>query len=272
MSGGSRDAWDPEQYGRFSAERSEPFWDLVSLVQPTDATLGFGRSADLGCGSGELTAAVTDRLAIHEMVGIDLSDSMLAKARHDVGDADDRLRFARGDIGQWTSRGDHDLVLSNASLHWVPDHRAVLERWWAALAPGGQLAVQVPANADHPTHQVAVQVAATEPFLSAFDRMPPPDPVAQNVLAPDEYARILDDLGALDQHVRLQVYAHHLASSGDLVEWMRGTSLTRFLRLLPDDLGAQLVEAYRDALLAAVGDERPYFFAFKRILMWARKP
>lgn len=270
--GSARDAWDPQRYGRFAAERSEPFWDLVALIEPSDATGGFGRSADLGCGSGELTAAVTDHLGIHEMVGVDSSDVMLTAARAAVGDADDRLRFARGDIAQWTSRGDHDLVIANASLQWVPDHAAVLGRWWAALVPGGQLAVQMPANSDHPAQLVAAQVAATEPFLSAFNQMPPPDPVAQNVLPLDQYSAVLEGLGAAARHVRMQVYDHHLAWSGDMVEWMRATALTRFLRLLPADLGEQLVAAYRDELLAVIGDVRPYHLTYKRILMWARKP
>lgn len=264
------DAWNPGQYAQFAAERSQAFWDLVELIQ-LPACGGFGRSVDLGCGSGELTAAVTDKLNVVEMVGIDSSDAMLAEARSQLGDSDSRLRFARGDISKWTGRGDHELVIANASLQWVPDHPGVLARWWAALEPGGQLAVQVPANSDHASHRVAAQVAATEPFLSAFNHMPPPDPVAQNVLAPEHYATLLDDLGATHQHVRLQVYAHHLESSASVVEWTKGTSLTRFTRLLPAELTRPFIDAYRERLLETIGDASPYFFPFKRILMWARR-
>jgi trans-aconitate 2-methyltransferase len=261
--------WDPVQYGMFAAERAQPFWDLVDLIEVPPG--GFGRSVDLGCGSGELTAAVTDKLAIEEMVGIDSSDAMLTAARESVGCGDDRLRFARGDVGKWTGRGDHDLVIANASMHWIPDHPEVLARWWAALAPGGQLAVQVPANADHPAHRIANQVAATEPFLSAFNSLPPPDPVALNVLPPEQYATVLDELGAADQHVRLQVYPHHLESVGAVVEWIKGSSLTRFTKLLDPVLGVQFVEAIRTRVVDTLGEQSPYFYPFKRILMWARK-
>jgi trans-aconitate 2-methyltransferase len=264
-----RDGWSPEQYDRFAAERAQPFWDLVALV---DSDGRFGRCVDLGCGPGDLTLAVTRRLEIDEMVGIDTSDAMLERARTLVGAVDDRLRFARGDIARWTSRADHDLVLANASLHWVPDHATVLARWWDGLAPGGQLAVQVPANADHVAHTVATQVAATEPFLSAMNGLPPPDPVAVNVLTPAEYAVLLDEFGAVDQHVRLQVYPHRLDSSASVVEWMKGTLLTRFARILPAGLYDGLIDAYRARLLATIGDQSPYFYPFNRILMWARKP
>jgi trans-aconitate 2-methyltransferase len=261
--------WDPVQYGMFAAERAQPFWDLVGLIDVPSG--GFGRSVDLGCGSGELTAAVTDKLGIEEMVGIDSSDAMLTAARETIGCNDDRLRFARGDVGKWTGRGDHDLVLANASMHWVSDHPGVLARWWAALAPGGQLAVQVPANADHPVHRIANQVAATEPFLSAFNSLPPADPVALNVLSPEEYATVLDELGAVEQHVRLQVYPHHLESVGSVVEWIRGSSLIRFTKLLEPGLADQFVEAIRARVIDTLGDMSPYFYPFKRILMWARK-
>jgi trans-aconitate 2-methyltransferase len=263
------DGWDPAQYGMFAAERAQPFWDLVELIQVPIG--GFGRSVDLGCGSGELTAAVTEKLSIEEMVGIDSSDAMLTAAREAVGCGDDRLRFARGDVGKWTGRADHDLVIANASMHWVPDHPEVLARWWAALAPGGQLAVQVPANADHPAHRIANQVATTEPFLSAFNSLPPPDPVAQNVLPPEQYATVLDELGAVEQHVRLQVYSHHLESVGAVVEWIKGSSLTRFTKLLDPVLGVQLVDAIRARVVDVLGEQSPYFYPFKRILMWARK-
>ena len=67
------------------------------------------------------------------MVGIDSSPSMLAAARPH---ASPNVRFEHGDIAGWTAPGDHDLVLSNAALHWVPDHPRVLARWVAALGTG----------------------------------------------------------------------------------------------------------------------------------------
>lgn len=265
------DGWDPGQYARFAEQRAQPFWDLVALIGPSrSCARGYGRSADLGCGSGELTAAVTERLGVEEMLGVDSSDSMLGKARAQLG-ADDRLRFAKGDIAKWTGRGDHDLVIANASLQWVADHPGVLARWWDALEPGGQLAVQVPANADHPSHRVAAQVAATEPFLTAFNSLPPADPVAENVLAPEQYAIILDELGAEEQHVRLQVYPHRLESSASVVEWTKGTTLTRFLRVLPEELVEPFLASYRERLLDTIGRSAPYFYPFKRILLWARR-
>ncbi len=163
-------------------------------------------------------------------------------------------------------------MLANASLQWVPDHEVVLRRWTDALAPGGQLVVQVPANGTHASHMVANEVGATEPFLEAMGGQVPPDPSATNVLAPEEYARILFDLGYETQRVALRVYPHVLGSSSDVVEWVRGTNLNRFFERLPADLHEPFVDAYRTALLRRIGDVAPYFYAFKRILIWARRP
>jgi trans-aconitate 2-methyltransferase len=254
--------WDPDQYARFAAQRAEPFWDLIGLLavdRPVE------RVADLGCGGGALTIELAARLGADRLVGIDSSAAMLAEAtpREHPG-----VRFERGDIASFRDPGAYDIVFANASLQWVPDHAEVLERWTQSLRPGGQLAVQVPANANHPSHLVAAEIARTEPFLSALDGDPPPDPVAVNVQSPEWYARLLHELGYVEQHVRLQVYGHPMPSAAAVVEWVRGTSLTRFFKRLPADLHEPFVDAYRTALLERIGGAEPYFYPFKRILMW----
>jgi trans-aconitate 2-methyltransferase len=259
-----RSDWDPARYARFAAERAQPFWDLLALVEPAR----FERAVDLGCGTGELTAGASDRLGVRSMTGLDSSATMLDRAR-EIARAG--LEFRPGDIAAWTAAGDHDLVLANASLQWVGDHPGVLARWAAALAPGGQLAVQVPANADHHSHLAIEAVAHREPFLAAFGAAgPPADPVAANVLTPEAYSVLLDELGFERQHVRLQVYLHRLPSSDDVVEWTRGTSLTRIFAALPDELHEPFVAAYRRELGDRIDARAPYVYAFKRILLWGR--
>jgi trans-aconitate 2-methyltransferase len=129
----------------------------------------------------------------------------------------------------------------------------------------------MPANADHPSHVLSAEVASTEPFRSAFDGDPPADPVAANVLRPEDYATLLHELGLERQHVRLQVYGHGLASTSEVVEWTKGTSLTRFFARLPGELHEPFIDAYRRRLLDELGDRSPFFYPFKRILMWGTR-
>ena len=250
-------SWDPGQYNRFSAEREQPFWDLAALLDPVPAP----QTVDLGCGDGRLTAALHRKLGASATTGVDSSPAMLEAAGAHGGEG---VRFGPGDISTWAGR-DLDIVFSNAALHWVPDHAAVLRRWASALRPGGQLAVQMPTNADHASHRVARELGAEWLGDDA-----PADPVDRNVLAPEAYAGLLNALGFERQHVRLQVYGHVLASSAEVVEWVKGTSLTRFKAVLGADHD-RFVDEYRRRLVAELGDERPYFYAFKRILLWGRR-
>ncbi|MFN8020588.1 MAG: methyltransferase domain-containing protein [Acidimicrobiales bacterium] len=258
--------WDPDQYRRFAAERAQPFHDLLALLRPT----GIRRAIDLGCGPGELTALAARTLGVDEMTGVDNSPEMLHAAAAHAGDG---LRFEHGDLATWTSDGDHDLVLAAASLQWVPDHATVLERWTRALRPGGQLAVQVPANAHAPTHTVAAAVAASPEHVAAFGPAgPPPDPVATNVLAPEAYARVLHELGYVDLHVQLRVYTHLLPTTRHAVEWVKGTTLTRFKAVMTPEQYTRFLDDYERELVAAMGDEAPCFFPFNRILFTAHRP
>ena len=184
------DTWNPVQYDRFKRERSQPFYDLIELLRPVAGA----RVVDLGCGTGELTGVLHERINAKETLGIDSSPSMLAKAP-----ASSHVRFQLGDIATF-NEGGWDVVLSNAALHWLPDHPALFERLTKLLSPGGQLAVQMPANNDHPTHVVAHALAKEAPYasaLSGYERQWP-------VLAPEAYASLLFGLGYAQQHVRLE--------------------------------------------------------------------
>jgi trans-aconitate 2-methyltransferase len=254
--------WDPDQYERFKAERAQPFWDLLSLVQPCPG----GRVVDLGCGTGELTKSVHSQLGASETIGIDNSATMLERADAFAGDG---VRFELRDMATWELE-PCDVVFSNAALHWVPDHPRLLARLTRALSTRGQLAVQVPANGDHPSHIAAVEVSQEAPFAEALAADPPPDPETR-VLRPEEYAALLDELGFHEQHVRLQVYPHHLASSAEVVEWVKGTHLTLFRDRLPATVYEQFVDRYRRRFLELVSDRQPYLYTFKRILFWGRR-
>ncbi|HKE99257.1 MAG TPA: methyltransferase domain-containing protein [Actinomycetes bacterium] len=255
-----KDVWDPDRYHRFADERSAPFWDLLGLVR----TVPGGRVVDLGCGSGELTAQLHRVLGAAETLGLDSSPAMLAKARPRAGDG---LRFELGDIAGF-GQGGWDVVFSNAALHWLPDHAALLARLAGLLAAGGQLAAQLPANHDHPAHRVAAELAAEAPFAAALGGWRRDWPVR----APEWYATLLDRLGLAAQHVRLQVYLHRLAGPEEVVEWVRGTLLTDYQRRLPPELFDVFLGRYRERLLARLEDERPYRYAFKRILLRAERP
>ncbi len=249
------DAWRPAQYEQFRDERAQPFWDLAALVEPRP-----GMSVvDLGCGTGELTARLHEKLQARQTLGIDTSAAMLARAPQAPG-----LRFQQQDIKSFAPEEKVDLIFSNAALHWVPDHAELFRRLTAALAPGGQLAVQMPMTDDHLTHRAASELARTPEFrrlLGGYQgRAPLPDP--------ERYAAWLHHFGCARHHVRLVVYSHLLGSREEVIEWVRGAMLTEYQkRLLPRDW-ERFLERYRQLLIPQLEDSRPYFYTYPRILIW----
>lgn len=263
--------WSPDAYERFRDERSAPFFDLLALVRACPAM----RVVDLGCGTGALTRKLHDRLGGASTLGIDSSAEMLARAAEHATAA---LRFERHDIAAFLASdpGAYDLVFSNAALHWIEGHEALFAKLARAVAPSGQLAVQMPANADHPSHVVAAELAREAPFA---EHMAGKIRATWPVLAPERYADLLHAHGFAEQHVRLQVYGHLLASPADVVAWVEGTLLTEHRAALPPELWPLFLARYRERLLprlAPSGAEpahmRAYFFPFKRVLLWARRP
>ena len=254
------DNWNPAQYERFRDERSQPFFDLLALVEARPEM----RVVDLGCGTGELTRALHRRLDATETLGLDSSAAMLAKSQSFAGPG---LRFEQRDIAEFAATGEYDLIFSNAALHWLEDHEQLLARLTAALRTGGQIAVQVPANDDHPTHVVAAELARQSPFretMHGYERRWP-------VLQPEVYAALLHRLGYKKQHVRLQVYGHLLGARDEVIEWVKGTLLTDYEKRMPAELFAEFMRQYRERLFERLEDARPYFYPFKRILFWAQR-
>ncbi len=243
--------WNPDQYERFKAERAQPFHDLLALVEPRPRM----RVADLGCGTGELTRLLHDRLQAEETIGIDSSETMLLKSGAFGGES---LRFEQGEIETFVADRPFDLVFSNAALHWVPDHETLFRKLTALLAPHGQLAVQMPANEEHPSHAVAGEVAES---LGVSARR-------SDVIAPERYASLLYELGYARQHVRVQIYGHVLESSRAVVEWVKGTLLTDYQRRMSADIYETFLDRYTSHLVEVLGDRRPFFYTYKRVLLW----
>jgi len=254
------DTWNPTQYDRFKAERSQPFYDLLALVQPSAGM----RVVDLGCGTGALTAELCKTLKVTECVGVDRSPSMLEDAKPHPAIP---LRFELADVATWSPPIAPDLIFSNAALQWIEDHPALFGRLTSLLSRKGQLAVQMPMNFDYPTHLVAHELENEEPFKRHLRE---PRRLGR-MLTAEAYAVLLDDLGYTDQTVRVQVYPHHLDDRAQVIEWAKGTLLTDYESRLGPELFGIFLERYRERLLPRLRDTRPFFYPFKPILLWARR-
>jgi trans-aconitate 2-methyltransferase len=173
------------------------------------------------------------------------------------------LRFESGDQSQLT--GEWDLIFSNAALHWSEYHSELIPRLYERLAAGGQIAVQVPSNHNHISHQIYRETADEEMFkfiLNGFQRYAP-------ILPIDDYARILFNCKAEKIVVFEKVYPHIMENSDAVVDWISGTALVPYFERL-GEYKDQFLQAIREKMQAAMPDS-PVFYPFRRTFFSARR-
>lgn len=251
------DLWDPERYERFKQQRALPAVELIGLLTKTPG----GRAVDLGCGTGELTARLHRHLEAAETTGVDTSANMLERAQASAGGG---VSFRQEDLTRWSPEGALDVVFSNAALQWVGDHEGLFERFASWLKPGGQLAIQVPAGDEHPSHTVAARLGeqyGTGPLY----------PGKRNVRSPLGYAELLFRLGFREQRITLRIYDHVLPGLDAMVDFFRSTLLTPWQAALSAEQHVSFLADYRAGLKEALGEPEPLFFPMPRILIWARR-
>ncbi|MFC5953358.1 trans-aconitate 2-methyltransferase [Streptomyces pratens] len=265
--------WDPAQYLRHAGHRARPFADLLARVPelPGDPA----RIADLGCGAGNVTALLAGRWPRARVTGYDNSPEMLDRARTDhegPTPAGGRTDFARADVRTWTPEPGrpYDLIVSNATLQWIPGHADRFAAWIAGLTPGGTLAFQVPGNFDAPSHVLLRELARSPRWAGRLDGVLRH---TDAVLRPEAYLERLTGLGCTAD-VWETTYVHLLPGEDPVLDWVKGTALRPVLTALADDPGASdsFVDEYRTALRAAYPED-PHGtpFPFRRVFAVARK-
>lgn len=227
--------WDPRQYSRFEAERDRAALDLLLRLPPD---LDPGEIWDLGCGAGQHAALLKRRHPQARVHGLDSSEAMLDRARTLDADVDWRC----DDIARWAPEAPVDLILANASLHWLPDHADLLRRLTAALAPGGVLAVQMPMAHETVHHVLLRAVAAEGPWASRLEEVTGIAPL----LTPGAcYGLLAEVCEPVD--IWATTYLHALSGPDAVLEWMKGTALRPYLTMLEAE------PPMRAAFLAALG-------------------
>ena len=235
--------WDPAQYLRFADERLRPALDLLARV-PLDAP---ARVVDLGCGAGNVTAILRQRFPTADVAGVDGSAAMLDKARA----ATPGCRFEQADFFTWQPDGAPDLIYSNAALQWVGEHPRLFPRLLSMLAPGGVLAVQMPAMHDTPLRLVPYDIAASGPWAERLRGVGS----APGILSATAYWDMLrPHVASLDMWQT--TYMHALVGENAVLEWASGSSLRPFLDRLSDEQKAAFGQAYAEAVQPALSAPR----------------
>ncbi|RMI34471.1 methyltransferase domain-containing protein [Nocardia stercoris] len=276
--------WDPVQYLAFDNHRARPFFELVARIRAEHPR----RVVDLGCGPGHLTGTLADRWPEAIVEASDNDPAMVTAAR------------ARGiqaellDVRDWKPAADTDVVVSNAVLHWVPDHAELLTRWARELPGGAWIAIQVPSAFDSPSHR-CIQDLADRPewrdrlaavrgqgpeAVAERDHAGPPRTASRHragILQPDSvldpigYANVLSDAGA-EVDAWETTYIQRLSGENPVLTWVSGTAL-RPVRDALDDAEWARFTAELAPLLAAAYPRRPdgsTWLPYRRVFTVAR--
>ena len=253
-------SWNPQQYLKFGGERLRPAQDLLGRIPLREPHTVI----DLGCGTGTVTALLHARWPKARVIGVDNSTAMLERARGTLPE----VEWEVADLARWSAREPVDLLVSNAALHWLDDHATLFPRLVAQLAPGGVLAVQMPAQHDAPSHQLGYALAESprwrEPLRGLVRRQPILDAEAY-------YGLLRPHTSALD--LWFTEYIQVLGGDNPVAEFTKGSFVGVWLAALP----APDAEAFERDYRAAIADAYPRradgttLFPFRRFFLVAQR-
>ena len=255
--------WDANLYLQFASERTQPALDLIARVGLAHPA----RIIDLGCGPGNSTAALRQRWPDADITGLDSSAEMIVTASR----AYPGERWIQADAATWVAEIPFDLVFSNAALQWLPDHARMFPQLMGQVAPGGVLAVQMPAHHMSPLHQVTLDVA-NEPAWR--DRLAAAVGRSLTKESPAFYYDVLQPLAARIDLWETEYY-HLVDGPQAIVDWYRGTGLRPFLEALES---AEQRQRFEKMMLEGYARAYPrqqdgrVLFPFRRLFIVAHRP
>lgn len=232
-------AWSATQYSLFENERTRAVRDLLAAVPPRPVR----HATDLGCGPGNSTEVLLQQHGDAQVLALDSDQDMIDKARERPRMKVPRVRCEVADIATWKAAEPQDLILANASLQWVPNHRELYPHLIRQLSEGGSLAVQTPDNLDEPAHKRMREIASQGPWKDKFSdfSLPPRH----------SGAFYYDLLSPLCERVDVwRTTYHHVLEGGAsaVVEWFKGSGLRPYLARLDEAERESFLQLYLQAM------------------------
>ena len=248
--------WDPEQYLKFAQPRLRPAVDLLARI-----ALEAPRTVyDLGCGAGNVTRLLAARWPGAAIMGIDDSAAMLEEAARGPS----RIVWREQSVADWAPDAPADLIYSNATLHWLPDHATLFPRLMRMLAPKGVLAVQMPRNWAAPSHTLVAATVRDGPWRTRLDHLLRP----AGANDPQFYYRILAPLASSVDIWECE-YLQILRGDNPVKEFVKSSWLKQFLDALEEPQRATFEDQYAMRVREAypLEEDGTTLFPFRRLFM-----
>ena len=211
--------WNAEEYRTSSSNQKKWALELLSKLD----LKGNERVLDIGCGDGEITAAIAQRVPRGFAVGIDSSKEMidLATGRF-PSEHYPNIAFLLKDATALDFREEFDAVFSNACLHWVIDLQPVLAGIRSCLKPSGRVLLQMGGKGNATTVLEAIDaVLKMSRWAKYFNGFAFP----YAFYGPDEYRSWLAALGLEIRRAELLPKEMVHERSDGFAAWLRTTWL-----------------------------------------------
>ena len=238
-------SWDASDYAKHSSNQYDWAMELIpKLKLKGDETL-----LDIGCGDGKITAILSSYLPHGQVVGVDSSEEMTTLARQSFPHCHyPNLSFLRMDARELTFREEFDVAFSNAALHWIIDHQAVLSGVTESLDKGGQLLFQMAGKGNaQEILTVLEELISEKDCKSYFKNFSFP----YGFYGPEEYRVWLQEAGLKAERIELFPKDMKFQGKEGLAGWIRTTWLP-FTERVPaqlrdtfiNEIASRYVEAY----------------------------
>ena len=223
---------------------------------------------DAGCGTGRLTAELLQSLPRGRVVGVDLSQNMLAGTRdYLVRDFPGKFLLVAADLQDLPFDGVFDGIFSTAAFHWILDHDRLFRSLFRALRPGGWLRAQCGGGPNLARLRKRTdELAATAKYARYFTGFREPWTFNDAETA----AAVLRRAGFEDVHTSLEPALTILEDLPKYSEFVRSVILRQHLERIPDDV---LRTAFVAALASqAAADDPPFSLDYWRLNLDAKIP
>ena len=232
--------WDAKEYARHSSAQASWAKELIGKL----AVAGDEALLDLGCGDGKITADLARLLSRGRVVGLDASPAMIELASERFpANRYPNLSFVRQDAAALELEEIFDLVFSNAALHWVRDHRAVLRGVGNVLRPGGRVLLQMGGHGNAAgVFAVVEELTASPRWQGYFDGFVP----HYHFYGPKEYEPWLHEAGLRPDRIELIPKDMRHEGCAEFKGWL-GTTWFPYTDRLP----VELRERFLDEIIAS---------------------
>jgi trans-aconitate 2-methyltransferase len=253
--------WNPALYLKYNTERIQPSIDLISRIDFDNPK----QIIDIGCGPGNSTQILVNRWPHAHIVGVDSSRTMIETAKRNYP----HQEWIICDAGKDSIKGKYDIVFSNATIQWIPNHAELFKKFCSLLNENGLIAIQIPMFWDMPLAKAIAHITENNKWAECTRGVEKIFTIHNYVCYYDLLKDFFNTIDMWETH-----YLHIMESHFSILEMIRSTGLRPYLERLTAEKDKK---EFKALVLKRIESDYPLqkdgkvIFPFKRLFFIAKK-